>query len=145
MKIDIDFILSKVPAGTEGNKTKNLESGNFSDVLAQAVSEQVQRAKVIEEARSTQAVAPVSDSSLPPLWFKVKGLLDILDEYSQNLGNAKNSLKDLEPLIDEMEDQIQGIDGDIDIENSDPLNGLAQQVLAQTQAEVIKYRRGDYV
>ena len=145
MKIDIDSILAKTPVATENNKPKKSESGNFSDVLAQAVSEQVQRAKRIEEARYTQTVAPVSDSSLPPLWLKVKDLLNVLDEYSQNLGNAKNSLKDLEPLIDKMENQIQVIDGDIDTAKTDPLNVLAQQVLTQAQVEVIKFRRGDYV
>ena len=112
MKIDIDYILASLPAGTENSKTKSTQSGNFSELLAQAVSEQVERAKVVEEARasSSQAVTPMSDSSLPPLWYKVKGLLDSLDEYSQDLGNANKSLKELEPIIVDMEDQIQAID-----------------------------------
>jgi len=145
MKIDNDLALVNSTHLKGSNRANSQESSSFSEVLAQAVAADVEADTL--DVNESQVVPQTEnvDTGLPPLWSKVKDLLDYLEEYSQKLGNIEYSLKDLEPLVQNLEVGMEQVSQEMDPASQNPLVNLAQQVLTQAQVEVIKYRRGDYV
>ena len=81
-----------------------------------------------------------------PIMEHIERFLDILDEYHQKLGNPQVTLRDIYPLINEMELEKEGL---IPVLNSlpdgDELKDILNQTLITVSLETIKFNRGDYV
>jgi archaellum component FlaC len=145
MKINVDLAVATTTPLKDSNRANSQESSNFLDVLAQAVATDKATDTPAADAIAGIALVEQTDTSLPPLWSEIKGLLDCLEEYSQKLGNIEFTLKDLEPLVQDLEGKLDKIRPEVNSASEDPLQDIAQQVLTQAQVEVIKFRRGDYV
>ena len=145
MKINVDLAVATTTPLKDSNRANSQESSNFLDVLAQAVATDKATDTPAADAIAGIALVEQTDTSLPPLWSEIKGLLDSLEEYSQKLGNIEFTLKDLEPLVQDLEGKLERIRQEVNSASEDPLQDIAQQVLTQAQVEVIKFRRGDYV
>lgn len=154
MKIENSLFASEIQRMTRGSGQTGTETTNFSDLLAKAVANEDASdgyqlgCQPLGEATPPQAPENQTPSAAPPLWSELNGLLDSLDSYAQALGNPTWSLKELEPLAQDLEskaDQLeQGLTaGQLGGENN--LSGLMQEVLTQARVESIKFRRGDYV
>ena len=91
-----------------------------------------------------------SDVSVPveknPIIDRTEQFLDILHEYHQKLGNPQFILKDIHPLINEMEMEIEGLIPVLDsLPDGDELKDILNQALITSALEVIKFNRGDYL
>lgn len=135
-----------------GKQTRSNQQGQsqgtvaFSDVLAQAVSEQSSAAQGVDPV---QTVSAPSEATLEPgqaqLWQQTNGLVETLENYGQALGDPSKTLKDIQPLADKMETQAQAVGASLQAGGSSNLHSLAWQAVTQAQVEAIKFRRGDYV
>lgn len=142
MKIDPEMHQLEIAAASKPNAANKQDGANFSDLLAQAVGES-------EQTDGAEKLAgPVLDgggTGLPPLWHQVNGLLDQMEVFGQALGDKGMTLKDIEPLAEELEQRAGDMGKSLDTNGDASLQELAKSALAQAQAEVIKFRRGDYV
>ncbi|MCF8067353.1 MAG: hypothetical protein K9L30_02085 [Desulfobacterales bacterium] len=78
---------------------------------------------------------------------KTINLLNLLDNYSKDMENPENTLKDLEPLIDEINNNALELNleaGDT-LEKDDRLKDIATQTAITASVEYMKFKRGDYV
>ncbi len=72
--------------------------------------------------------------------------LNILDRYQQKLSNPQATLKDLYPLIQEMEVEKESLIPVLEsLPDGDELKDILNQVLITSSVEIMKFNRGYYV
>jgi hypothetical protein len=77
---------------------------------------------------------------------RTEGFLDILDEYQQKLSNPRSTLRDIYPLIQEMDAERERLITLSDsLPKGDGLKDILDQVLITSSIEIMKFNRGDYV
>lgn len=87
-----------------------------------------------------------SDALLPPRQSlsALEDLLGVLEKYETALADPSVSLKNLHPLVLDMQQKAQRLQEALPrIESS--LTPLANQIISQAQVESIKFQRGDYI
>ncbi len=142
MKIDSDMYQAEIAASARPHTAKAEGGGNFSELLAQAVNNSAE----LTAAHGVTAPAQVNGGGgMPPLWYQVNGLLDQMERFGQALGDQGLTLKDIEPLAKDLEQKAGAMGRALNAGGDHSLQELARSALAQAQAEVIKFRRGDYV
>lgn len=92
-------------------------------------------------------VQPVASSleTRPELAKTVEYLgtaLNLLDEYAQGLRSSKHSLRDLEPIVDKMEQAVNLLG---QAKAGGGLARLVNDISVTAAVESFKFRRGDYV
>lgn len=88
----------------------------------------------------------VSPVEKDPIISRTEKFLDILDEYRQKLGNPRFILKDIYPLINEMEVENEGLTPVLNsLPDGDELKDILNQILITSSLEIIKFKRGDYL
>ncbi|MBF0101129.1 MAG: hypothetical protein HQK77_09505 [Desulfobacterales bacterium] len=73
-------------------------------------------------------------------------LVDRLDRYSKELMNPSRALKDIEPIIDEINVDAEELMAEMtSINGTDDLKTIASECLVAASTEYLKFKRGDYV
>ncbi|HVN24935.1 MAG TPA: hypothetical protein VMT71_13265 [Syntrophorhabdales bacterium] len=76
---------------------------------------------------------------------RVEQLLDTLEEYQRNLGNASTPAQSLQSLIGRMEEQNKSLAAVlVTLPDGDSLKDILNRVLITSVVEVEKFKRGDY-
>jgi len=126
------------------NKTKSSQATSFFDLLAGQL-------QAPEETQSTtQTEAPTTESQIPAE-LRLAGLsmsettIDLLESFSQALGDLHLKPRDLLPLIEALEgDTTTLLDIKEQLPKHDPLSQLIDRVATISAVEAEKFRRGDY-
>lgn len=81
-----------------------------------------------------------------PVVERAERLLDLLDEYQRKLANPAFTLRDISPLIDELNADNKGLASSVNsLAEGDELKNILNQIIVATSIEIIKFNRGDYV
>jgi hypothetical protein len=73
-------------------------------------------------------------------------VLDLLERYQGALSNPRISLKGVDPLVQALSREIQGLTEWAEkLSPSDPLRKIVSEIGTLSAVEVEKFRRGDYV
>ncbi len=132
----------KNPEKTDGDLFKQ----TLDNALDKTQSQKNMSVNSLGEVRSVafNTINYEDDSSLVS---KSEDLLNLLDEYSNELNDGGKSLRDLEPLVSELKENATELMEDIlGDEGSDPdLKRHAAQCAIIASVEALKYERGDYV
>lgn len=125
-------------------KTKASQGTSFFDLL----TDQLQPAA---ETEATSATAAVPTEGQVATELRLTGLsmsentIDLLESFSQALGNLHLSTSDLLPLIEALEgDTTTLLDIKEQLPKHDPLSQLIDRVATVSAIEAEKFRRGDY-
>ncbi len=142
MKIDEVLVSGCYQGGNRPAKGSEKTGSCFSELLALKVGQE-------DKPAPASAPQPVDlgqpDMAPSPLFTKVNDMLDALERYSQALGDPRMTLKDIEPLANDLEEQAGQLDRLRNKNEAGSLNELAAQASTQARVEVMKFRRGDYV
>jgi hypothetical protein len=88
-------------------------------------------------------LTPVENTSIIDL---TERMLDILDNYQQELSDPNAPLRDIHPLIKEMEMEKERLIPLLDsLPDGDGLKDILNQILITTSVEIMKFNRGSYV
>ena len=74
-------------------------------------------------------------------------VMDLLDEYAQALGDPEKSLKEIDPLIQTIQEEV----GLVEAKSADPiyagdgLEDLVKDLTVTANVAVLKYQRGDFI
>lgn len=125
-------------------KVKASTSSNFFELLANQLLPS-------DESQQVQATeAPTLERQIPAE-LRLAGLsmsenaIDLLESFSEALGNLQLDSKDLLPLIEALEgDTTTLLDIREQLPNQDPLAQLIDRVTTISALEAEKFRRGDY-
>ena len=77
---------------------------------------------------------------------RTERFLGILHKYQQKLSNPQATLRDLYPLIQEMEMEKEGLIPLLEsLPDGDELKDILNQVLVTSSVEIMKFNRGYYI
>jgi hypothetical protein len=139
------------PAYTDNTlRTDKTKDRAFGEIIDEATG-------ILDKAEShpkPQAINNVFVAELGPFRYREKmsivedaqRLLDTFSEYQRKLADATYSLKDLSPLVHEMEMGNTSLISAVNrLPDGDGLKDILNQVLIASSVEVVKFNRGDYV
>lgn len=76
----------------------------------------------------------------------VENLLDLLEDYSQQLMQPESQLKDIDAMVRKLDGQQKRLAPFVDqLPESDELKAILNQSLVTASVEIFKYHRGDYL
>lgn len=77
---------------------------------------------------------------------QLDGTLDAMEEYAAALGDGSKTLKDIEPLAEDMRRQAGRLsETSQGLADDDPMKELTNNAAIMATVEAMKFRRGDYV
>ena len=77
---------------------------------------------------------------------RVENLIDLLDHYRQMLSDPSNSLKKIDPIIKEIDQQKEKLAPALDsLPDGEELKDIVNQTLVIASLETTKFYRGDYI
>lgn len=136
----------------EALKPKKPEGKKFDEILKSNLktsgTSEIKNSSTETVIPSIQKTASIITPSInrEELVSRIIKFLDIMDEYANKLGNPGVTLKDISPLISEIENENSQLK--ILAESLPPLDDikpLLDEVLIRSSVEIIKYNRGDYI
>ena len=81
-----------------------------------------------------------------PTAERTENFLDILEEYQNKLLDPQATLRDIHPLIQRMESEKETLTPVLNsLQPGDGLKDILNDALVNSEVEVIKFNRGDYV
>ncbi|NIS16893.1 MAG: hypothetical protein GWN96_11840, partial [candidate division Zixibacteria bacterium] len=77
---------------------------------------------------------------------RVDNLLNLLDNYRDQLADSQVTLRSIEPVINMIEKEKEQLSSVLEfLPNEDGLKDIVNRTLITASLEVIKYNRGDYI
>ena len=149
---------SSIPTkGVEKNDQNNRMAGQgFQQILSETVREKT-------AGQDTQAITPSPVSTLQEIFAPsfnldesdpltaIQGmtdeLLEMLENYTNGLGNGIDTLKNLAPMLDKIKENADTLVEKLgNMEETDPdLKAIATQSAMLANTENRKFQRGDYI
>jgi len=128
------------PAGSE-----------FKDLLHKSISQQS-----VEKTADKATLHPMSvggthlsirnDPAIQATLDRMDGFLDVLDRYRSGLANSQMTLKDLDPLLQQIDAEKEQLSVmNKQLPEGNPLKPILEEALITATLEVVKFNRGDYV
>lgn len=147
------------PVDTNVNQTQKTQKASDSNIFKHALDKAVDSGEALNgtyEASSTGKLSELSSiqniilgESSDHIQIKTDELIDKLIEYSANISNSKVSLKEIEPLLDEIKADAEKLLQESEYAakgNADSsLIDIARHSAITANAEYIKFQRGDYL
>ncbi len=74
-------------------------------------------------------------------------VLSLMEEYAQDLNNPRKSLKAIEPIVVQIQEELRGLDVQSaqNPGHHDELARLVNQIAITASIETFKFQRGDYI
>lgn len=148
--------LSKSDLILESQK-KNISVPKGDHTFGHILSEQIGKTLPTEEQKQPSGLLELqsplnlsfTDTSFDPQKYagKLEASLDLLETYAAFLNDPDKTLKQASELLDQILDQIQGMEQDLKSANApdSDINQILNQILTTASLEKIKLDRGDYL
>jgi len=95
---------------------------------------------------STLQINPFMTGEGMPIVDRAEKMLDTLVDYQQKLANPGFTLREISPLIAEMEAENEIlVSAANSLSDGDELKNILNQIIITSSVEIIKFNRGDYV
>ena len=151
MKIETNQNIQKSLYPDISSKNEKAQGKGFKAVLKNEVEKSSNVISQNQKMPSLSSISPVQLNMLSPTQNKsiierVENLLNILDEYQEKLKDPGISLKEIDPIIKQMEREKINLAPVLDsIVEGDGLKNILNQTLVTSSLETIKFNRGDYI
>ncbi len=94
------------------------------------------------------AVAPPQLSEVGPVdgttVRQADKILDLMDNYAKALGDPQRTLKSVEPILEQIEDEVNQLETDASTKD-EGFRNVVNDIAVTARVEAIKFHRGDYV
>ena len=151
MKIDGNDEILKSGYTVKTPKNDQPPEADFKNILKESVEKSTENPS---EIQPTTLLDPISAIRFDPLPSqdknitveRVEDLLNLLEDYRQQLRNPNVTLRTLEPIMNTIAEEKDQLSAKLDsISNEDGLKDILNQTLITASLEVIKFNRGDYI
>lgn len=124
---------------------------DFKNVLEASVERTAHHPGKIKSSPLANPVSAIQFHPLAPenksvMVERVDNLLNLLENYRDQLANPQVTLRSIEPVINMIEkekEQLSSVVGSLP--NEDGLKDIVNRTLITASLEVMKYNRGDYI
>lgn len=151
MKIEHNENIQKSLYPGINRKTEKTQGTGFKAVLKNEVEKSSNLNSQNQKMPSISSISPIQLEMVSPTQNKsvierVENLLNILDKYQQKLKDPHVTLKEIDPVVKQMEKEKDNLTPVLDsISGNDGLKDILNQILATSSLEAIKFNRGDYI
>jgi len=141
---------AKSPEGTDGTA--------FQEILSEACQGQAQASPALSQggtadpllalagAGSLARCQTVTQSANLGNIERVSAVLSLLERYQEQLADNRSTLKEMMPVVEALEGELQGLDQLRTQPSFSPdLARIADEVAVTARVELLKFHRGDYV
>jgi len=151
MKVENNENIQKSLYPEKINKNEKTQGIGFSAVLKNEVEKSSNVISGNQKMPSISSISPIQLNMLSPaqngsIIDRVENLLNVLDEYQEKLNDPHFSLKEIDPLVKQMEKEKENLAPVLDsLVEDDGLKDILNQALVTSSLEAIKFNRGDYI
>ena len=150
MKIqNYDPIKSLYPESTTNRQST--VSRKFDTILKQAVENTKTEAtghRPTTSINSLNAIQPstILENNKQIALGRIEKFVDLLDQYHQMLADPRNSLKNIDPIIRQINQEKENLSPVLDsFADDEELKNILKQALVTATLEIGKFYRGDYI
>ncbi len=132
-------------------KNEQTTDADFKNILKETVEKSTENPSEIQPTILLDPISAIRFNPLSPqdknLTVEgVENLLNLLENYRQQLKDPNVTLRTLEPIMNTIAEQKDQLSSKLDsIPNEDGLKNILNQTLITASLEVIKFNRGDYI
>lgn len=151
MKIENNENIQKSLYPEKFNKNEKTQGADFGAVLKNEVDKFSNDISGNQKMPSISSISPIQLNMLfhsqnGSIIDRVENLLSILDEYQQKLKDPHFTLKEIDPLVKQMEKEKENLAPVLNsLEKNDGLKDILNRALVTSSLETIKFNRGDYI
>jgi hypothetical protein len=151
MKIYGDNGILKESYPQKTQKSEKTPNADFKNMLKESVENSTKNPSKIQPSTLMDPVSairfnPLSQQDKNITVERIDNLLNLLDNYRQQLSDPHVTLRTLEPVINSIAKEKDQLSGLLDsLPNKDGLKHILNQTLITASLEVIKFNRGDYI
>ena len=128
-----------------------VQNAEFKDILKASVERSTPHAAKIQSPPPMQPLSAIYFQPLSPenrriTVDRVDNLLNLLDNYRELLADPQVTLRQMEPLLNTIEQEKTQLSSVLDsLESEDGLKDIVNRTLVTASLEIVKYNRGDYI
>jgi hypothetical protein len=151
MKIYGDNEILKESYPQKTPKSEKTPSADFKNILKESVENSTKNPSKIQPATLMDPVSsirfnPLSTQDKNLTVERIENLLNLLDNYRQQLSDPHVTLRTLEPVMNSIAKEKDQLSELLDsLPNEDGLKDILNQTLITASLEAIKFNRGDYI
>ena len=151
MKIDPTQELLKTQYSDKTSFVQKPDKNEFSAMLKEAIENDSSSAVQDKKGPQMISLAQLQFTAQfavqsNPMVERTEQFLDLLEEYQNKLMDPQTSLRDINPLIGQMEKEKDALSPLMDsLPDGDELKDVLNNALVTSTVEMIKFNRGDYV
>ncbi|MCP4370957.1 MAG: hypothetical protein GY797_23010 [Deltaproteobacteria bacterium] len=151
MKIENNENIQKTLYPDKIKKKETPQGTGFKAVFKNEVEKSSNVISHNQKMSSISSISPIQLNMLSPaqnvpVIDRVENLLNILDEYQQKLKDPNTSLKEIDPIVRQMEKEKESLAPVLDsLAENDGLKDILTRALVSSSLETIKFNRGDYI
>ena len=151
MKVENNENIQKSLYPEKINKNEKVKGIDFGAVLKNEVEKSSNEISENQKIPPTSSISPIQLNMLSPsqngsIIDRVENLLNVLGEYQQKLKDPHFSLKEIDPLVKQLEKEKENLAPVLDsLVEDDGLKDILNQALVTSSLETIKFNRGDYI
>ena len=149
MKIDANPEILGGDYTARNNSVPKTTGSEFSALLEESLGKVSNTQTIEEQGARIEGISKSQFNLLAkvkePTINQVESYLNVLNEYQEKLGNPDVSLKELSPLLNQMNKAKGQLSSALDsLSDEDGLKEIANETLIISSLETIKFNRGDY-
>jgi len=151
MKIYGDNGILKESYPQKPQNNEETPNADFKNILKESVEKSTESPSKIQPSTLMDPVSairfnPLSTQDKNITVERVHNLLNLLDNYRQQLSDPHVTLRTLEPMMNTIAKEKDQLSGLLEsMPNDDGLKHILNQTLITASLEVIKFNRGDYI
>jgi exonuclease VII small subunit len=136
-----------------GNKSdpQHAVGGKFGDILKETIGDRKQevvgprQTTFVNPLAGIQQAAPFEAHQQATL-DRLENLINLLDQYREKLSDPRITLKTIDPLIKEIDQQKENLAPVLDsLPDGEKLKDIVNKTLVTASLEVTKFYRGDFI
>jgi hypothetical protein len=129
---------------TQGDLFKKALENAVSSGKNDSTANGVLSSKGLGELRAT-GINMIVESSPAEVVSKTESLLSVMDKYIENLKDPSVTLKQIEPLAEQMKVQSTTLKSEAENCNDSKIKDIAERSAVEANVEYFKFMRGDYI
>jgi hypothetical protein len=151
MKIYGDNGILKESSLQKPQQNEKAPDANFKNILKESVENSTKNPTKIQPSTLMDPVSairfnPLSTQDRNITVERIDNLLNLLENYRQQLSDPHVTLRTLEPVMNTIAKEKDQLSGLLDsMPNEDGLKHILNQTLITASLEVVKFNRGDYI
>lgn len=151
MKIDGNNDIASSVFPDKTTQKDSTPDSEFKDILKASVERSQHNAAPVQAPTHASPVgairfAPLSPEARETTVERLDNLLNLLDQYRDQLADPKVTLRQIEPLLDTIAKEKEQMSTVLNsMPDEDGLKDIVHRTLITTSLELMKYNRGDYI